>query len=353
MKSGILLLLFTVIASLSVDAQKKVNNVIFMIGDGMGINQVYASLTANGSLTMTAFPYTGFVRTCSANRYITDSAAAGTALSSGRKTDNGVIGMSPESVKYVSIMEEAKENGLGTGIVVTCTVTHATPAAYYAHQPDREMHEEIALDFTVSGIDVCIGGGKQYFMKRKDGKDLISDMESKQYQVVFNQQELDCIHSGKVMALLANEDLPKVSEGRGDMLPEGTAKAIGILAEDYKEKGFFLMVEGSQIDWGGHANDQQYIISEVVDFDKAVKKALDFAEKDGNTLVIVTADHETGGAAIIDGDINRKEVKLAYTTKGHSASLAPVFAYGPGAEEFSGYFDNTEFKAKIEKLAGF
>lgn len=114
-----------------------------------------------------------------------------------------------------------------------------------------------------------------------------------------------------------------------------------------------MMVEGSQIDWGGHANDQEYTISEVIDFDKAVQKALDFAKKDGNTLVIVTADHETGGAALLDGNIEQRSVKLTYTTEGHSASLVPVFAYGPGAENFSGYFDNTEFKGKIEKLLGF
>lgn len=236
-KSKILLLLFMVIVS-SVYAQKKVKNVIFMIGDGMGINQVYAGLTTNGNLTMTTFPYTGFVRTCSANNYITDSAAAGTALSSGEKTNNAVLGMSPDSVNYVSIMEEAKIKGLGTGIVVTCTVTHATPAAYYAHQRNREMHEEIALDLTKSDIDICIGGGKQYFTKRKDNKDLISDFKSKQYQIVYNQQDLNNIHSGKVIALLADEHLPKMSEGRGDMLPEGTAKAIEILSKD-DNRGFF------------------------------------------------------------------------------------------------------------------
>lgn len=351
-KRTVLFLCVFALLSGALGAQTKVKNVIFMIGDGMGLAQTYATQTEKGPLCMLTLPYTGLVRTCSANHYITDSAAAGTALSSGVKTKNGMIGLCPDSLKLTSVMEIAKANGLKTGIAVTCDVTHATPAAYYAHQVNREMHEEIATDFLLSGIDVCFGGGRQFFEQRKDGRNLSKELRSKGYQVIYKQEELEATQSGRVLALLADDQLPPVSEGRGNYLPLATAKLLQVL-DKQNDKGFFVMIEGSQIDWGGHANSQEYIVSETFDFDQAVQKAIDFARKDGQTLVIVTADHETGAFGLTGGDIEKQEVEGNFLTKNHSAIPVPVYAFGPGAEKFTGYFDNTEFKGKILTLLGF
>lgn len=327
-------------------------NIIFMIGDGMGLSQIQAALTTQGSLNVLTFPFTGFVSTFSANDYNTDSAAAGTAISTGEKTKNGMLGMSTDTIPFASIMENAHIMGYATGIVVTCSITHATPAAFYAHQPNREMGEEIANDLVNSGFDLFIGGGSKYFNRRSDNKDLTTELKTKGYNIVYEQYSLDSIDSGKVVALLADDALPKITEGRGEYLSNNTEKAISLL-EKKSELGFFLMIEGSQIDWGGHANDKQYTIDEVIDFDNAVKVALEYAKRDGNTLVIVTADHETGGMVLLDGNYQKKEVEIHYATKGHTGIPVPVFAFGPGAEEFTGYFDNTEFKPKIERLLNF
>lgn len=337
--------------SLSLLAQPRVKNVIFMIGDGMGLSQVYATKTTKGDLSFLTFPYVGLVTTYSANNYITDSAAAGTALSSGEKTKNGIIGLRSDSTRTESIMEEVRKKGLKTGITVSCSVTHATPAAYYAHQQNREMHEEIANDFVTSGVDVCIGGGKQFFEKRKDGRNLSKELQKKGYQIVYNESDLMKVEKGKTLALLAEEHHPRISEGRGDMLPNSTGKMLSLLNRD-NNNGFFVMVEGSQIDWGGHNNDLKYVENETSDFGKAVQAALDFARKDGNTLIVVTADHETGGLTLVGGSVRDQQTEGKFSTGGHTATPVPVYAFGPGAESFTGYFDNTEFKNKILTLLG-
>lgn len=346
----IVLLLFTA-TSVIANAQSKVKNVIFMIGDGMGLSQTYVAQTYKGEkLTIFQLPYTGLVSTYSANNYITDSAAAGTAISSGMKTNNGIIGITPDSLHHtISIMEMAKESGLATGIGVTCSVTHATPAAYYAHQINRGMYEEIAADLSVSDIDICIGGGRKYLENRKDEKNLSDTLRKKGYDVVYNISDVKKSQKAKIMGLYANEEPITISQGRSDILPQATEFIINRLNES-NDKGFFVMIEGSQIDWGGHANDEQYIVNETLDFDGAVKKAIDFAKKDGNTLVIVTADHETGGLTLVGGSIEEKAVDCNFSTKNHTATPVPVYAFGPGAEQFTGCFDNTEFKGKIINL---
>lgn len=348
---NILVLSLFVASSVVANAQGKVKNVIFMIGDGMGLSQAYAAQTHKGEkLAIFQLPYIGLISTYSANNYITDSAAAGTAISSGVKTNNGIIGITPDSLQHtVSIMEIAKRNGLATGIGVTCSVTHATPAAYYAHQINRGMYEEIASDFLVSDIDICIGGGRKYFENRKDGKNLSDVLRQKNYDVVYNIDDAKKSHKPKILGLYADEEPTTINGGRGNILPKTTEFIINKLNE-VGRKGFFIMIEGSQIDWGGHANDEQYIVNETLDFDDAVKIAIDFAKKDGNTLVIVTADHETGGMSLVNGNREEKEVVSEFTTKNHSATPVPVYAFGPGAENFTGYFDNTEFKSKIINL---
>ncbi len=327
---------------------KKPKNVILMIGDGMGVAQVFSGLTANkGHLYLENFKNIGFSKTQSADNYITDSAAGGTALSCGVKTYNGAIGVTPDKKPVKTILEKAEEKNLATGLVATSTITHATPASFIAHQPNRNMYEEIAADFLKTDIEVFIGGGYTHFASRKDGRNLVNELEEKGYTVKRNMDEISKINSGKLVGLVADSDAGRL-EKRGNMLPAATKTAIDIL--DDNKKGFFLMVEGSQIDWGGHAGNTNYVVEDMIDFDQAIGKALEFASKNGETLIVVTADHETGGMSVVDGDMKTGMVKGAYTTGSHSAVWVPVFAYGPGAEEFRGIMENTEVNQKMTKL---
>ncbi len=323
-----------------------------MIGDGMGVSQVYAGITANyGYLNIEQFEDIGFSKTYSASDYITDSGAGGTAISIGYKTYNHAIGVDADSVPHKSILEYAEENGKATGLVATSAITHATPASFIAHQPSRYMYEEIAEDILKTDIEVFIGGGLNNFNKRKDKVDFTVSLKDNGYQLVYELEELKNINSGKLAGLLYEESPPKYSEGRGDMLPESSMKAIEILNQD--ENGFFLMIEGSQIDWGGHDNDTEYIIDEMLDFDRVIGKVLEFAKKDGNTLIIITADHETGGMGINDGDFEEGKVKAGYTTGGHTGVMVPVFAYGPGSDKFRGIYENTDIFDKMMEAFGF
>lgn len=329
-------------------AQKSPKNVIFLIGDGMGIAQVYAGMVANGNtLQLERCTYSGFSKTYSSNKFTTDSGAGGTALACGVKTNNGMIGMDSDSVAVESILELSERNKLSTGIVAACAVTHATPASYIAHQVNRNMYEEIASDYLKTDIDVFIGGGRKYFEDRTDGRNLSEELKAKNYRIAYDLKEVKAIKSGKLAGLLYDDQNPGMPE-RGGMLPEATEAAINILMNN--KKGFFLMVEGSQIDWAGHDNNAQQLIKEMLDFDQTIGKALDFAKKDGNTLVIITADHETGGLTILDGKFKSDNMNALFSTKNHTGIPVPVFAYGPGAENFTGFMENTSFKGKIEKL---
>lgn len=334
------------------DNNKIVNNVILMIGDGMGVSQIYAGLTANhGQLNITDLKQIGFIKTHSYDNYTTDSAAGGTAISSGVKTRNGMIGMNPDSSEVSSILKIAEENSLSTGLISTSSLTHATPASFIAHEVNRNMYEAIALDYLDTEVDVIIGGGKSHFCEREDGRNLLVELQNKGYSIYNSLGESMDHKSGGMAVFTADIHNPRYTEGRGDMLPDATSRAIQVLHQN--SKGFFLMVEGSEIDWGGHDNDIDYVVEEVLDFDRAVKVALDFAEKDGHTLVLITADHECGGLTLNNGDLNTGAITAEFTTKGHTGVMVPVFAYGPGAEKFTGIFDNTDLFDKIINVYGF
>ncbi len=331
---------------------KTPKNVILMIGDGMGAAQIYAGMIANKKpLHLERARHIGFHKNQSADKFITDSAAGATAFAIGKKAKNGAIGVDALDRPSVSILELSEQHGLSTGLVATSSITDATPGSFISHQPKRSMNEEIAADFLKTDIEVFIGGGRQYFNQRKDGQNLLDSLKKRQYQVVHSTEEIKQVTSGKLAAFTADKNPLRLSEGRGDQLSVSARKAIELLQPN--KKGFFLMVEGSQIDWGGHANDTEYLINEMLDFDKVIGEVLDFAEKDGNTLVIITADHETGGLAINGGDSKTGEVNAAYTTKGHTGIMIPVFAFGPGAEAFSGFYENTEIFHKIKSALKF
>jgi alkaline phosphatase len=332
--------------------KEKVENVILFIGDGMGVSQIYAGMTVSKKpLIFEEFRHIGFQKTYSASDYTTDSGASGTALATGKKTKNGRIGVGPDGKELTSILKIAEDKGLATGLISTSAIVHATPAAFIANNKDRHEYNDLAHDFLKTDIDVFIGGGRQFFENRDDGMNLVDSLKNNGYQVAYKMDEIKNVKKGKLAGLTAKKHNPKYTEGRGDMLPVSTATAIDIL--DKNAKGFFLMVEGSQIDWGGHANDADYIVNELLDFNNAVKRGMEYAKNHKNTLVIVTADHECGGMALNNGSIENHKIEAKFTTDGHTGVMVPVFAFGPGAEEFMGIYENTDIFKKLHQLYGF
>lgn len=327
--------------------QEYPKNIILLIGDGMGLTQITAGMIANkNELELERFSYVGLTKTSSSDALITDSAAGATALSAGTKTYNGAIGVDPDTAEVVTILEIAGENGMKTGLVATSSITHATPASFFAHQPSRSLDEAIAKDMLSAPVDFFVGGGKDFFEKRADNLNLLDSLKADGFEIYDDFSSISTDPAKKVAGFIAAKQPKSMLDGRGDYLPQTTKKALDYLNG---ENGFFLMIEGSQIDWAGHGNDSDGIVAEMLDFDQAIKEVLDFAEKDGNTLVIVTADHETGGYAIIGGDKNGK-VEGAFTTGHHTPALIPAFAFGPGAEKFAGIYENTAIFDKMLEL---
>ena len=337
-----------------------VKNVIYMIGDGMGLSQVSMMMLENG-YRPTAFDRSGniaLIKTYSANNRVTDSAAAGTALASGNKTDNGMLGMGPDGQVFKSIMERAKEEGYQTGLVVTVYLQHATPGAFFAHVPSRGDLDVISEQFVESGVDVALGGGKKFLQEgQKDGKPLIDALKTKDYRVVYDMNELNGVDRGKVVGLFADEYMPTVMKGRDEnYLCNATKKALEILSNNAagSKKGFMVMIEGSQIDSEGHANNAEGILAETRDFERAVGAAMDFADTHPGTLVVVTADHETSGLSITsnktDFTLSESGIGYQFGTTGHTGTLVPVYLYGACADRINGIMDNTDLPKEIAAL---
>ena len=344
----------TVIAQVPTQADASPQNVILLIGDGMGLAQVSTALFYQDKPSnFERFPITGLIKTSSSSHKITDSAAGATAFSAGVSTYNGAIGVDANEKPVPTLVELLSEEGLSTGLVATSSITHATPASFYAHVSSRSMQEDIAKQLLTSDVDFFAAGGTRFFVNRGDKINYYDSAAAHGFKIDTTKLAAVSKQSPEQRYgfLLAPDGMPRMLDNRGNFLPSATQQAIDHLSQN--EDGFFLMVEGSQIDWGGHANDAQYIITETLDFDKALGVALDFAEKDGNTLVVVTADHETGGFALSaagkksgsGSDYN--DLNGTFSTGGHTATLIPVFAYGPGSEAFSGIYKNTEIFHKI------
>ncbi|MCH8902991.1 MAG: alkaline phosphatase [Bacteroidetes bacterium] len=330
---------------------KIARNIIFMIGDGMGISQITAAMIANQKpLNLERFPVVGLIKTSAKDDLITDSAAGATAFATGEKVNNGVISLSEDGKPLKTILELFHDKGSLTGLAVTSTIVHATPACFVAHRSYRYMYEEIAWDIAHSDLDLFIGGGKKYFNQRSDSINLFDSLRSKGILTGFPMDSIEHGGPDNERPNFFDNHPPSMIDGRGDYLQIAASKSISYLNSD--GNGFFLMIEGSQIDWGGHANDMKAIIAEMIDFDEAIGIAYDFAEKDGNTLLVVTADHETGGFAINSGKLNGDSLVGGFTTIHHTPAMIPVFAFGPGAELFSGVYDNTEIFHKFKQASG-
>jgi alkaline phosphatase len=330
-------------------------NIILFIGDGMGVAHITAGKIARGNINLERFSVMGLLTTHSANQLITESAAAATALATGYKTNNRAISVSVDREPLKTLLEYAKERGKSVGVVVTSSVTDATPAAFMAHADDRRQQADIAEQIAYSGIDVLIGGGWAYFVpaanagsKRKDQKNLLAVLETRMPVILTDDKLSAHTDNHKLAALLSPGGLPKAAD-RDYSLTGLTRSAIHILSKNHN--GFVLMVEGSQIDWAAHDHAQQYLIAELIDFDDAVGAGLDFAEKNHATLIVVTADHETGGLAVHDGSVqNRRVASTAFTTTRHTAAMVPLFAYGSGSTRLSGIQDNTRVGQTLIEL---
>ncbi len=339
-------------------SEPKVKNIIYLIGDGMGISHITSTMITQqyAPLALERAEYIGLQKTYSSNNLITDSAAAGTALSTGTKTYNGAIGVDDNKQPMENIREVAEKMGMATGVVATYAVTHATPAAFMGHTESRNQQDLIAEQFLDTNVDVFFGGGQKYFMQRADSLDLVGKLQEKGYTIATSLEEIADIKEGKVGVLAARKGLPTMLKGRGNFLPEATTKALEILTANAKKNksGFFLMVEGSQIDGEAHANNIDGVVAEIVDFDAAVKIAFDYADKHPGTLVVVTADHETGGLTIINNnnkfDVAENPIAYHFSTGGHSGGMVPIFAYGAGADAFSRVLENTDIPLIMKSL---
>ncbi len=324
------------------DKLGKVKNVILLIGDGMGLAQIHAGLTANhGNLNLMQFLNIGFSKTASSDSYITDSAAGGTAMASGHKTRNRAIGVDSNFVSVPSLPEKLKIKNIKSAIISAGDITDATPASFYAHQPYRDYEKQITHDYLKSPVEILIGGGYQMF--KKEG--VLDSLQSLGINTSGNWADLNTI---KPPFVLLKDKVVSMEKGRGDFLTSSFLRSIELLKNE--KNGFFMMAEGAQIDYGGHSNKVSYVATEMLDFDKLIGEAMKFADANGETLVIVTADHETGGLTLLDGNFNNGYVDGQFSTNDHTAIMVPVFAYGPHSLDFRGVYENTEIFTKIWRI---
>jgi alkaline phosphatase len=415
-----------IMANANDNNRNQVKNIILLIGDGMGTSHITLGRIYKGNnLHMNSMPYNGFATTHPIpqdKKWVTDSAAAGTALATGNKTYNGYISVDVDQKPLETILEKALKSDRSVGLVTTARITHATPAAFASHNSSRDAENQIAKEMIGKGINVLLGGGRGHFLpksdngKREDDKNLINSAKNLGYEYVESRKELNKINKGNILGLFndghMNYEIDR-DKSNEPSIAEMTTKAVKLLNQN--KKGFFLMVEGGRIDQASHANDPATAALDIVAFDDAVKVALDFAKKDKNTLVIVTADHETGGMSLgangiydfrpeelkkqksslekllptLTEDNYEKEIKeklgitlseeenkeiinsfkekeeitkfltdiinkksnTGWTSRGHTAADVPIKAYGPGAERFSTYMNNTDInKIMVELL---
>ena len=382
---SLLTMLSLVSAITGCNNEPKVKNVIYLIGDGMGSGAISSLLLSEDEVTgFEQAPVIGLSETCSADNYVTDSAAGGTALATGTRTNNGYVGADTEGNQLTSILKKAQTYGMKTGIVVNTTLTEATPGAFYAGVTSRKMVYDIAKQFTESEVDVAIGGGLDHFVGRPDSLDLTAVLIEKGYDVYLNWETVLETESDKFVGILPLYDLHRRDENNGTAsaaegqevclaaqmaalndeatreqlseptvyLEKATAKALEVLSRNNKD-GFFLMIESAIIDGYGHNNDTEGMVVEMKEFDCTLRQMIDYVNRHPETLLVVTADHETGGTGVYyNGHVpgNEGPLRLKFSTSGHTGTIVPIFAYGAGAESFAGVMKNVDIPAKIDAL---
>ncbi len=359
-------------------AAAKSKNVIVLIGDGMGPAQVSAArdysrhFLNKNHLELDSY-YVGQATTYAdrgedggvmVSGEVTDSASAGTAFATGHKTYNAGISVSNEdaSKPFASVIEASEKLGKSTGLVTTARITHATPAVYASHVRNRDNESAIASQYlTDQSVDVLFGGGKQFFLSKEEkgkrtDKTIIPDFEAKGYKVVYDKQGLQALNAkdGKALGLFGSSHVDYVLD-RNETVPslaDMSQKAIDILSQN--QNGFTMMIEGGRIDHAGHANDLPSLVQEALDFDAAVKVAMDFAKKDGNTSVVVTADHETGGLSLSRDGVYEINVDAWNKEKQSSEVFATKLKAAKSIEEIKQLvFENTSFNDLTDEEAAY
>ena len=328
-------------------ADNEVRNVILMIGDGMGLEQVSCAWVLNkGKLNFDNFPVVGLSRTWCTDKLITDSGAGGTALASGSKTAYDHVGAAPDGSPLYSFLVKAQQLGKKTGIATTCHLADATPCDFCCHNTYRYNQEDLIADYLESGVDYISGGGTDWFTtKRTDGRDILKEMEAGGYNVVLDESALAQAQL-PLLAVLAPDNLP-VARERGDLYRRSVARGLELLSQAAGEKGFCMMLEGSCIDDWLHGNDIGKAMEELLDFDRTIGDVLQWAEKDGHTLVVITADHSTGCLTLQDGDLAEGRIGVAFGSEAHNGIAVPYYVWGPGSEAFGGIMENDELGRRI------
>ncbi|MEG1950559.1 MAG: alkaline phosphatase [Odoribacter sp.] len=338
----------SVVKQVKASKNGKIKNVVLMVGDGMSLSAMYSAWAVNkGELNLESCQAVGLAKTYCFDRMITDSGAAGTALATGHKTRYHSVGVDPDGKPLKSLVDLSAARQKSTGIVVTCELNDATPAAFCAHNVDRSQADAIISDYVDCGVDFIFGGGRCHFDERSDGRNIFKEMQAKGYQLPLNLEELKTIKEGKVLAVWEKHNLPQ-SAVRKDLLAQSSMNALCLLSQN--KKGFFLMIEGSQIDHCGHSNSLEAMMEEALDFDRVVGQVFEWAAADGETLVVVTADHETGGLTLVGGSLESGEIVGKFSTENHSGVMVPVYAFGPGSDWFTGIYENTDIFEKIKHL---
>lgn len=326
-------------------SSKKAKNIILLIGDGTGLAQLYTGYTANhGQLNIFGMRHIGLSKTSSYNNYITDSAPGSTSIASGVKTNNRFVGVDHTGRPLPLLPYFLAQKKITTGLVTAGDVTDATPADFYAHRMERDSSAAIFHDLATAPVQLLMGSGNKSF-----SPGLRQELQAHQFQITTAVDSVPANTTAKWLVMEPKAGLPAAA-GRGNWLEQAFAKTLGILSRG--NNGFFIMTEGAQIDHGGHDNNLPYIATEVMDFDQVVGKALQFADQDGETLVIVTADHETSGLSLLDGDYTKGYVSGRFSTNDHTAIPVPVFAYGPQSQLFNGVYENTALFGKILAALG-
>ena len=329
-------------------------SIILIIADGTGMGQHTYAYYLGSRFALQRFEHVGLMTTHPSDSLkVTESGAAATAMATGHKTYTRAIGVDENKRPLKNVLEYALEKGMATGLVATSTITHATPAAFASHVADRSDEPEIARQMAAAGLTVIFGGGRKYFMSREQGgeqqEDLLAMMTSQGTQVIDNLEQPVC-SDRPVVGLFTMDNMPRAVDGREPTTTAMAQRAVAILEQD--PDGFFLMVEESQVDWAGHDNDPEYLRYEMESLGELVGALLDYQASHPQVLVLLVADHETGGLSVLDKALGAG-LKTAWVTKGHTGNLVPIFASGPGSEAFDAVVDNTFIGKKlIEYVTG-
>jgi len=319
-------------------------SIIVLLADGLGINQITAAWHEQDFLNLQQYPYTGLVFTHAYNRFVTESGAANTAMMTGTKTNYGFLAIDQNEMPLETLYEYTKKNNYLTGLITSSYMADATIASLLSHRKDRHEHEKIILDYYHNYPDFAVAGGQKHFDKRADGKNLLDSLSAKGVSVFYTLNEMKLINNLPCLGMMHESLPPYLSDGREDFLYQSSMKALDL----FSDEPFFLFIESAHIDKAGHDMNIADQLEETLEYDRLAGLALDYAKKHDNVLVVALSDHESGALTLLSG--NNFDYIPNYAIDEHSGEMVAIFAYGPGAEKFTGMMDNTDIYFKIKNL---